>query len=107
MTIPFSSDMTFSSLDSLHKIHVSMGQLFVNSNPSTIFETFVGSCVAICLYDSKKHIGAMAHVMLPTCHVKKIDFTKQGKYADIAINCMLSRMKQKGSNSRRSSNVQT
>ena len=82
---------------SVHSITVNMSQLFVNSNPDTVFDTFVGSCVAICLYDPRKKIGAMAHVMLPTCNTKQIQFQKQGKYADTAIDCMLSRMKSKGS----------
>ena len=89
--------MTLEYTNSIHLITVSMSQLFVNSNPDTVFDTFVGSCVAICLYDKKCRIGAMAHVMLPTCNTKNIQFDKQGKYADTAIDCMLSRMKSKGS----------
>ena len=85
------------SNDLINRISVNMGHLHVNSNPNTVYDTFVGSCVALCLYDTKKKIGGLAHVMLPSCNVKKIDIGKQGKYADIAIDCMLSRMRLKGS----------
>lgn len=58
--------------------------------------TFVGSCVAICLYDKSKKICGMAHVMLPKNNTGKSTFgTKfEGKYADEAINTIIKKMKE-------------
>jgi len=54
-----------------------------------ILRTVLGSCVGICLYDSKNFIGGMSHIMLPTNHVK--NSTPQ-KYADSAIPLLLEKM---------------
>jgi len=71
-----------------------MGGLEV-SRDSTILRTFVGSCVAICLYDSTKKIGGMAHVMLPKNNTGKttIGTNQEGKFADEAIECIIERLK--------------
>ena len=65
-------------------IHVSMGDLKVASR-GDILVTFVGSCVACCIYNSNK--AAMAHIMLP--YSKGNNESKKGKYADLAIDTML------------------
>lgn len=61
---------------------------------NTILRTFVGSCVAICIYDEAKKIGAMSHVMLPKNNIgKSTKGTKQeGKFADEAIDIMIERL---------------
>jgi chemotaxis protein CheD len=40
------------------------GQLVVSAEPMQI-TTILGSCVAVCLWDSKRRIGGMNHFMLP------------------------------------------
>ena len=55
--------------------------------------TFVGSCVAICLFDTDSKTAAMAHVMLPERPENKhYEKNEEGKYADVAIEMMLSSM---------------
>jgi len=61
---------------------------------NTILRTFVGSCVAICIYDEAKKIGGMAHVMLPKNNTgKSTRGTKQeGKFADEAIDIIIEKL---------------
>jgi chemotaxis protein CheD len=40
------------------------GQMFVSRDPVTI-TTILGSCAALCLWDSRKKIGGMNHYLLP------------------------------------------
>ena len=40
------------------------GQLFVSKEPAVI-TTILGSCAALCLWDSQKKIGGMNHYLLP------------------------------------------
>ncbi len=61
---------------------------------NTILRTFVGSCVAVCIYDEVKKIAGMAHVMLPkNISDKPIKGTKQeGKFADEAIDIIIEKL---------------
>lgn len=43
--------------------YVEPGQLLISTEPCTL-RTILGSCVAVCLYDSKLRIGGMNHYML-------------------------------------------
>jgi len=42
-----------------------MGNLTTCNDSDKIINTFVGSCVALCLYDSKQKMGGLAHIMIP------------------------------------------
>ena len=48
-----------------YRIKVGMGEGVVTSTPHVISSTGIGSCVVITLYDSQKHVGGLAHIMLP------------------------------------------
>ena len=72
-----------------------MGEV-VATEPDNLLVTTVGSCVAVCLYDSIKKTGGMAHILLP----KSRNLEKQthpNKFADIAVPELLSMMINKGS----------
>jgi len=43
-------------------IHI--GEYHASEDPTIIY-TLLGSCVAVCLYDRKKRIGGMNHILLP------------------------------------------
>jgi chemotaxis protein CheD len=43
-------------------IHI--GEYYASKVPTIIY-TLLGSCVAVCLYDRKKRIGGMNHILLP------------------------------------------
>ena len=81
-----------------HIVEVKMGCLEIITNDHTELKTFVGSCVALCLFDTVSKIAGMAHVMLPKKNSNK-QFTEKnemGKYADEALTYMLSNMIRRG-----------
>ena len=84
-------------------IEIKMGGLEIITDKECELKTFVGSCVAICLFDLVSKVAGMAHIMLP----KKSDgtrFTEKndiGKYADEALSYMVTDMIQKGANHKR------
>lgn len=77
------------------EIIIPMGGLEIGKD-KTRLQTFVGSCVAICLYDKSKKICGMAHVMLPKNNTgnSTIGTKFEGKYADDAINALIKKMNQ-------------
>lgn len=84
-------------------IEVKMGGLEITNNDSVELKTFVGSCVAICLYDQESHIAGMAHVLLPTNNRNKPNTSPEdaGRYADDAIKLIVEGMIAKGANTKR------
>lgn len=54
------------------------GEHFVSWEPAEIF-TLLGSCVAACIWDSKRKIGGMNHFMLPDVPAENMDLSK-GSY---------------------------
>lgn len=48
----------------MKKITLDIGDIVVPQE-SAILETILGSCVSVCLWDSKLHIGGMNHFMMP------------------------------------------
>lgn len=77
---------------------VRMGGLEVVAATGGELKTFVGSCVALCLFDPVSKVAAMAHIMLPkkTGGIKPDDNSDLGKYADEAFDIMLHRMTKMG-----------
>ncbi len=69
------------------------GAIFVSRDAYWV-TTVLGSCVAVCLYDTKNGFGGINHFMLPY-------WSGQGlaspKYGDIAINRLIEEMLRKGS----------
>lgn len=80
-------------LETTNEVSIPMAGLEIGSG-NTILRTFVGSCVAICIYDEAKKIGGMAHVMLPKNNTgKSTKGTKQeGKFADDAIDIIIEKL---------------
>lgn len=63
-------------------------ELLVKQQPCCI-STILGSCVAVCLYDSTQKVGGMNHYMLPVCNGKDV---VSPKYGDVAINNLICKM---------------
>ncbi|TCW61592.1 chemotaxis protein CheD [Treponema sp. J25] len=63
------------------------GELIFTKRPA-ILKTVLGSCVAVCLYDTVHRWGAMCHYLLP---VAPSDMHRSTKYGDIAIKVLLNR----------------
>lgn len=61
------------------------GQLHVSADPCQI-RTILGSCVAICLWDSQRRVGGMNHFLLPASSQGHPASTR---FADIATRTLL------------------
>jgi chemotaxis protein CheD len=70
------------------------GFVYVSMSP-TIIETVLGSCVAICLFDSCKKYGGMNHYLLPSGNVRDRLSTR---YGDIAVRKLYDAFMEFGSN---------
>lgn len=71
-------------------VEIPMGGLGLTAQDKTVLQTFVGSCVAICIYDSAAKIAGMAHVMLPKSN--NDNPKPEGKFVDVAIKVLLERL---------------
>lgn len=78
---------------------LNMGQWQVTDSPQCeLIAPSLGSCVALCLYDSVRAVGGMAHVVLPSRTQRSIPVEKQNdpypsaKYADEAVLLLINEM---------------
>lgn len=82
-------------------VEIPMGGLGLTSQDKTMLQTFVGSCVAICIYDPMAKIAGMAHVMLPKNNTSDPTPKPEGKFADVAIRVLLERLSAQGAKQNR------
>ncbi len=80
-------------------VNVGVAEYYVTKNPYTLACFGLGSCVGVALYDSKRQIGGLAHIMLPDSEAMSKK-GNPGKYADTAIVAMVEEMERMGSNRR-------
>ncbi len=74
-----------------------LGEIKVSSDPEMTLSCLgVGSCVAVCIYDSKAGVGGMAHVVLPFSDNGVRARGNGTKYANIAIPELLQQMRDAG-----------
>ena len=67
-------------------ISVGLGEIKISKNPDDVLVAFgLGSCVGICLYDPKIHLGGLLHAVLPKVNGNE----KTGKYVDSGVNLLL------------------
>lgn len=67
---------------------IGMGEIGVGRESGTL-RTFVGSCVAVALYDRRRKIAGMAHVMVPDSRGLG---GQPGRFADTAVPEILRRL---------------
>ena len=79
-------------------IRVGMTKMHIGTPPEVLITT-VGSCVALCLYDRRKKIGGMAHVVLPDSERFKKPSSPY-KYADTAVPSLRSALVSRGVSSK-------
>lgn len=78
------------------QVSVGVAEYHVTHNPHVLVCFGLGSCVGVALYDRKKRIGGLAHVMLPDS--KAISRRgSPGKFADTAVQSMVREMEKLGS----------
>ena len=76
---------------------VQIGQVKAGRGKVILQSKAIGSCVAIVAYDATKHIGALAHIMLPGRAPAKKKREERTKYAANAIDAIVSKMSKLGS----------
>lgn len=71
-------------------ITVDISDMKIASSPNVLATYALGSCVGICIYDPIMKIGALGHIMLPTCpNSKRDDSNNTNRFADTCIPSML------------------
>lgn len=78
-----------------------MGGIGFTSPEKPVLQTFVGSCVAICVYDAQAKVAGMAHVMLPKNNTSDPNPKPDGKFADVAIQTMVDKLVANGAKANR------
>lgn len=76
-------------------IKVGMADLNIAIAPNILVSLGLGSCVGIALYDDKKRIAGLAHIMLPSSKLINNNQNK-AKFADTATEVLLNMMMDKG-----------
>lgn len=78
-----------------HSICVGMGEIATATDmDAELLCLGLGSCIAVCVYEKRKHFGLMGHIVLPTA--QKPDVTLPGKYADTAIPLIVKELQRVG-----------
>lgn len=82
-------------------VEIAMGGIGFTSPEKPVLQTFVGSCVAICVYDAQAKVAGMAHVMLPKNNTSDPNPKPDGKFADVAIQIMVDKLVANGAKANR------
>jgi chemotaxis protein CheD len=77
-------------------IEIAMGGLGFTTPEKNILQTFVGSCVAVCVYHSQTKNAGMAHVMLPKNNTANPTPKPEGKFADVALKILIEKLVENG-----------
>lgn len=85
--------MNGSSSNELKEHYLYPGNIFVDVKPYRI-TTILGSCVSVCLWDTRLKIGAMNHFILPLWNGNGL---ATPKYGNIAIKKIIDKMLTLGS----------
>jgi len=73
----------------------------VARTPNVLVTYALGSCVGICIYDSRLKIGGLSHIMLPESNMFNKNDLNRMKFADTAIADMVQDMVKLGADRRR------
>lgn len=74
---------------------VGISDLKIAGSPDTIITYALGSCVGICLYDFRRKIGGLSHILLPDSTVNSGSINIF-KFADTAIEHLVLSMEKLG-----------
>lgn len=77
-------------------IKVGIADLNTVRAPDTIRTLGLGSCVGIVIYDEKKQVAGLAHILLPDSTMARQTPINTYKYADTAIPYLVERLLQMG-----------
>lgn len=73
-------------------VKVGIADLKIVTAPDVIRTSGLGSCVGVVIYDLPKHVAGLAHVMLPDSALGKKDNLNVYKYADTAIDSLVTQL---------------
>lgn len=76
-------------------MQVGMAQFAVGQDSDLLKTLGLGSCVGVCLYDTRPRIGGLVHVMLPEMSLYQ-DKQNRAKYADTGIRLLVQEMVNRG-----------
>jgi chemotaxis protein CheD len=77
-------------------VMVNMAQLAVSDSPEEVLTALgLGSCVAVCTYDSAARLGGMIHVVLPSSALSRRE-DGPAKFADLGVPRLLEEMARRG-----------
>ncbi|WP_010282380.1 chemotaxis protein CheD [Bacillus timonensis] len=79
-------------VDSYQIVKVGIADLNVIAAPDLIRTSGLGSCVGAVIYDQAKHVAGLAHIMLPSSASIKAGNMNIAKYADTAIEELISQI---------------
>lgn len=73
-------------------VKVGIADLNVTKAPNKIRTSGLGSCVGAVIYDERKQVAGLAHVLLPESKLARQDNFNHYKYADTAIPILVDRL---------------
>jgi len=77
-------------------VKVGIAQMDVVKAPETIRTSGLGSCVGVVLYDERKKIAGLIHIMLPDSTLGKVVPGNVAKFADTGIDAMIGELTKQG-----------
>lgn len=77
-------------------VRVGIADMNITKSPDTIRTSGLGSCVGVILYDEKKKIAGLLHVMLPDSSLDRSDKINEAKFADTGIYALMELLKAQG-----------
>jgi chemotaxis protein CheD len=85
---------------SVQVVKVGIAELDIVKAPDFIRTSGLGSCVGAVIYDLPSGVAGLVHVMLPDSNLAKMGMINEAKYADTAINALISRLLKNGAQKR-------
>jgi chemotaxis protein CheD len=83
----------------LKTVTIHIGEYYA-SRETAVITTFLGSCVAACLYDGKHRIGGMNHILVPG-KANFRDFNAPARYSINAMELLINAMLKLGADKRK------
>ena len=84
--------MLVSSSFRTNTTYIAQGEQAIGSKPDDVITTTLGSCVAVCLWDSNRLIGGMNHILLPDSG----DWSRLNNFGGSAMDRLVNALLKKG-----------
>jgi len=82
-------------MENIVEVRVGIADLNISFSPGRIITVGLGSCIGIAIYDSRKKLGGLAHIMLPdSTQFSKV--TNPHKFADLSVPILVKMMVENG-----------